>query len=137
MIPAAELDPYRVQWRVNLVTNWQYMSEWLTLEQAQLEADAMLQRHNGQVRVIHQTVTSVRGLGMDFDMKPEIRHGLPADVEVKHGVPGKINPLTTVVNQEALAKGSTHASRYRDTKDKVPVDHLTEREQWDEYRDDD
>lgn len=57
--------PYRVEWQSDLTTRWGLMTEAETREDADLQADRILNEYRGRVRVVMQRVVTIRGLGLD------------------------------------------------------------------------
>lgn len=54
-----ELSPYRVEWRTNLVTNWQLISDQSKHEAALEAAGEAIKKWGGQARVVSQHVIAL------------------------------------------------------------------------------
>jgi len=58
-----KLEPYRVEWRPFLTSGWVLMRSCLTHDEALGEMADAYKAHKGQVRIVTQHVTEVKGLG--------------------------------------------------------------------------
>lgn len=57
-----EIPNYRVEWRPDLTTGWLYLRPADTHDEAHVEADDALKEYKGQVRIVSQHVTEVKGI---------------------------------------------------------------------------
>jgi hypothetical protein len=62
---AGRCEPYRVEWRASLSTNWSLFDRFATLGEAEAKAARVVNQGGGQARVVEQRVVLVRGLGQD------------------------------------------------------------------------
>lgn len=62
-MPPDKPPPYRIEWRLNLVTQWQLMGNSDKHDAARTLAKEVRGRHGGQTRVIVQHVIELAGVG--------------------------------------------------------------------------